>query len=155
MSKLIYGHKIGTNAKLRPGAVAIILDEARENVLLTQRSDNGRWCLPGGAMDPGESAEEACIREVIEETGLEVQVTRLVGIYTTPDLILEYEDGNRWQPVTMTFEARVIGGELRLSNETIDYGYFSVNSLSDLDLMENHLERIHDAAKNLPDSIIK
>ena len=49
-------------------------------------------------MDPGESAEEACIREAMEETGGEVRVTRLVGIYTSPHLIMEYDDGNRSSP---------------------------------------------------------
>ncbi len=155
MSKLIYGDRIGADARLAPGAAAIIFDENREKVLLTQRSDNGRWCLPGGGMDPGESASEACIRETMEETGLEVRVTRLVGIYTSPDLIIEYADGNCGQPVAMTFEADVVGGELRLSDETTDYGYFLVDRLDDVDLMEHHLERIQDAAKTLPDAIIR
>jgi 8-oxo-dGTP pyrophosphatase MutT (NUDIX family) len=155
MSKLIYGDRIGADARLAQGAAAIIFDENREKVLLTQRSDNGRWCLPGGGMDPGESASEACIRETMEETGLEVRVTRLVGIYTSPDLIIEYADGNCWQPVAMTFEADVVGGELRLSDETTDYGYFLVDRLDDVDLMEHHLERIQDAAKTLPYAIIK
>ena len=155
MSKLIYGDRIGADARLAPSAAAIIFDENREKVLLTQRSDNGRWCLPGGGMDPGESASEACIRETMEETGLEVRVTRLVGIYTSPYLIIEYADGNCWQPVAMTFEADVVGGELRLSDETTDYGYFLVDRLDDVDLMEHHLERIQDAAKTLPYAIIK
>jgi 8-oxo-dGTP pyrophosphatase MutT (NUDIX family) len=155
MSKLIYGDRIGIDARLAPGAAAIIFDESRKKVLLTQRSDNGRWCLPGGGMDPGESAEGACIREALEETGLQVRVKRLSGIYTSPNLIIEYADGNRWQPVAMTFEVEVIGGELSLSDETTDYGYFSVDSLDDLDLMEHHLERIQDAVKDLPYAIIK
>ena len=155
MSKLIRGERIGKTAIVTPGADAIIFDESRENVLLTRRSDNGRWCLPGGVMDPGESAQETCIREALEETGLQVQVARLVGIYTSPDLIIEYEDGNRQQPVSMAFEVEVIGGELRLSAETTEYGYFSIESLDALDLMEHHLERIQDAVKSSPEAIIK
>ena len=106
-------------------------------------------------MDSGESAVEACIREAMEETGLEVRVTRLVGIYTSPDLIIEYEDGNRWQPVAMTFEAEVTGGELCLSDETTEFGYFPIEFLNNLDLMEHHLEKILDAVINSPDAIIK
>ena len=49
----------------------------------------------------------------------------------------------------------VLGGELRLSDETTDYGYFSVDSLDDVDVMEHHLERIQDAAKNQTDTILK
>ena len=76
MSNLIRGERVGRQAKLRVGASAIIFGRARQNVLLTRRSDNGRWCLPGGGMDPGESVAETYIREVLEETGLEVEVTK-------------------------------------------------------------------------------
>lgn len=106
-------------------------------------------------MDSGESAAEACIREVMEETGLKVRVTKLVGIYTSPDLIIEYDDGNRWQPVAITFEVEVVGGRLRLSDETTDYGFFRVDSLDDVDLMEHHLERVQDAVKNSSNAIMK
>lgn len=155
MVKLVYGKRIGSQTRLRPSVIALIFDEAKEKVLLTRRSDNGRWCLPGGAIDPGESVEEACIRETVEETGLQVRVTRLVGVYSSPDVIVEYRDGNRWQPVVMSFEVEVTGGKLGLSDETTAYGYFSVDALSDVDLMESSSERIQDAIKNLPAAIIK
>jgi 8-oxo-dGTP pyrophosphatase MutT (NUDIX family) len=155
MVKLIYGNRIGKNTNLRVSATSLIFDEDRVNVLLIRRSDNGRWSLPGGGMDPGESAEETCVRETIEETGLVVRVIRLVGIYTSPDVIIEYEDGNRWQSVGFNFEAVVTGGELSRKEETVNLGYFPINSLEDLDLMENQMERILDAAKNLPAAIIK
>ena len=145
MSKLVYGERVGKLAKLGPGCSAIIYDSERTQVLLTRRSDNGRWCLPGGGMDPGESAAEACAREVLEETGLIVRVGRLVGVYTTPNLVVEYADGNRIQPVAFSFEAEAIGGELTLSDETTDYGYYSLDEMKQMDMMEHHLERIIDA----------
>jgi len=148
MSKLIQGDRVGKQAILRPGAAAIIFDDARQRVLLTQREDNGRWCLPGGGMDPGESAEEACVREVLEETGLVVVVTRLVGIYTSPHLAVEYPDGNVVQPVAFSFEAQVTGGELQLSDETTDFGYIPVDNLDSVDLMEHHRQRVEDALLN-------
>ncbi|MEP6984348.1 MAG: NUDIX domain-containing protein, partial [Chloroflexota bacterium] len=83
MAKVIYGDRIGRTAELRTGCSAFILDPMGERVLLTRRTDNGRWCLPGGAMEAGESLAETCIREVREETGLEVRILRLVGIYST------------------------------------------------------------------------
>jgi len=155
MVKLIYGDRIGKGTKFRTSATSIIFDETRENVLLMRRSDNGRWCLPGGGIDPGESAEETCVRETLEETGLEVRVIRLVGIYTSPHHIIEYEDGNRWQSIAMNFEAEVTGGELRVNDEAVDLRYFPVDSLGDVDLMENQPERIQDAWGNLPAAIIK
>ena len=96
-------------------------------------------------MDSGESAEETCVREALEETGLNVQVTKLVGVYTSPHIMVEYPDGNRIQPVSFSFEADVIGGELSLSDETTEYGYFSVDELGALDLLEHHKQRIEDA----------
>ncbi|MGX9349565.1 NUDIX domain-containing protein, partial [Microbacterium sp. KNMS] len=76
------------------------------------------WCLPGGRLDPGESAAETCVREVLEETGLRVEVVRLVGLYSNPHLIIEYADGNRRQIVAAHFLVRVVGGALQLSDET-------------------------------------
>ena len=150
MNIISFGDRIGKEGALRVGASALIFDEAREKVLMTQRSDNSRWCLPGGGMDPGESASETCIREVMEETGLVVQVTRLIGIYTTPDLLIEYRDGNKVQPVTFSFEAEITGGELGLSDETIDFGWYTVAEIEAMDTLEHHLTRIHDAVADLP-----
>ena len=61
MVKLIRGEQKSEKGALRAGATAVIFAELREKVLLTRRADNGRWCLPGGGMDPGESAEETCV----------------------------------------------------------------------------------------------
>ncbi len=99
-------------------------------------------------MDPGESAEETCVREALEETGLQVRVTKLVGIYTNPNIMVEYADGGRVQLVSFSFEAEVIGGELSLSDETTEYGYFSVNALDTIDLLEHHRQRIEDAVQD-------
>ena len=143
--KIIQGERVARQARLRPGASAIIFDSARQNILLTRRSDNGRWCLPGGGMDPGESAEETCVREALEETGPHVQVTKLVGVYTSPNIMVEYADGGKVQPVSFSFEVEVIAGELGLSDETTEYGYFSVNELDAVDLLEHHRQRIEDA----------
>ena len=145
MAKLIYGDRIGKLAKLAPACGAVIFDSTRHTVLLTRRSDNGRWCLPGGAIDPGESATEACAREVLEETGLVVRVGRLIGVYTNPHCIIEYADGNRRQGITLRFEADPLYGELCISDETTEIGYFTRAEMKSMDMMEPHYERIDDA----------
>ena len=99
-------------------------------------------------MDPGESASETCIREVWEETRLQIQVTRLIGVYTTPDMLIEHRDGNKVQPGTFSFEAKITGGELGLGDETVDFGWYTVVEIDAMDTLEHHLTRIHDAVKN-------
>ena len=79
----------------------------------------------------------------------------MVGVYTNPGMVVEYADGNVIQPVAISFEAVVTGGEMGLSDETTDAGYFSVEEMEKLDLMENHVERIQDAIKNLQTSLVK
>ena len=145
VAKLIYGERIAKTAQLTPSCVGIIFDLTRQSVLLTRRSDNGRWCLPGGAMDPGESAAECCAREVQEETGLEVRVGRLVGVYSSPHRIIEYADGNRRQALNLSFESEPGGGELCITDETTDVGYFSFEQMKSMDVMETSNERIDDA----------
>ncbi len=76
-----------------------------------------------------------------------MQVTRLVGVYTSPDIIVEYADGNRIQPVAFSFEAEVVGGDLGLGDETTEFGYFAVNELESIDLMEHH-RQLEDATEN-------
>ena len=144
MAKILEGSRIGQTATLKIGSCAAIFDETGEKLLLTRRSDNNQWCLPGGGMDPGESASDNCLREVREETGLQAEVTKLIGIYTSPDRITVYADGNQFQYVSMLFEVSVLGGELELDHESTEVGYFSRAEIDDPDLIPNHRERIPD-----------
>jgi len=145
MSKLIFGDRITKNAPLLVGSSAQILDPSGKKVLLTKRGDNGRWCTPGGQLDSGESVAETCVREVFEETGLIVQVKQLIGVYSNPNMLLSYDDQNQYQLVSFHFAVTVVGGELGLSNETTDVGYFSLDEIKNIDLMEHHHQRIMDA----------
>ena len=106
-------------------------------------------------MDAGESAAEACVREVLEETGLEVKVVKLVGVYTSPDVLVEYPDGNKILPVAFSFEVEVIGGELTLSNETIDFGWYTVDEIESMDTLEHHLPRIRDGVKGQLEAVFQ
>lgn len=155
MAKLIYGDRIGKQGRLRLGCSATIFDSARQKVLLTRRTDNGQWCLPGGGMDPGESAAEACAREVFEETGLRVQIVQLLGVYSNPDVLIEYADGNRFQIVALNFEAQITEGEPRIREEVTEVGYFSGEEIDELDLMSHHRERIRDAFAGQPAAFIR
>lgn len=155
MSFVSYGDRIGRQGQIVVGCSAVIFDDAGRKVLLTRRADNGKWCLPSGHMEAGESAEEACVREVKEETGYSVKLTRLLGIYTNPHRLLGYPDGSRFHLVALNFEAEVIGGKLTTSDETTEFGYFSLPEIGSLDMLEIHNERIEDAFKREPQAFMK
>ena len=131
--------------KIRPGTSGVIFNGSGE-VLLQKRSDNGWWGLPGGGVDIGESVERCVVREVFEETGLHVTVKRLIGIYSDPKhySVMSYPGGDSVQYVSACFECEARTGELRISDESTDIGYFAVDSLPDDTLLSSRL-RIKDA----------
>jgi len=91
-----------------PCAFAAVCD-ITGRMLLVRRCDTGDWELPGGHVDPGESAADAAVRETAEESGLTVQVTGLVGIYTGP-VIADPRTGLVRQPFAVCFDARPLSG---------------------------------------------
>jgi ADP-ribose pyrophosphatase YjhB (NUDIX family) len=154
-TQVLYGKRLGKQGKLRLGCSAIIFNEKREKVLLTRRADNDRWCLPGGIVESGESVAEACEREVLEETGLTVRVKRLIGVYSNPDQLVIYPDGNKAFFVVLNFEAEITDGELTLSHETTDFGYFSVSEMENMLMHGHHKQRVEDALAMTGDALIK
>lgn len=116
---------VGHDLLLHPTAAACIRDE-QGRILLLRRSDGANlWSFPGGAMEPGESAGEAVVREVREETGLEVEPVALIGVYSSPDYAITYPNGDQIQAVIVFFECRVVGGTLRPDmDEILEGRYF-------------------------------
>jgi len=100
---------------LVPSVTAAVRDE-RGRLLLIHKIDNDFWALPGGSMDLGESVAAAAVREVAEETGVDVKITVLVGLYTDPGHVMAYDDGEVRQEFSVCFHARAIGGEPRQDN---------------------------------------
>jgi ADP-ribose pyrophosphatase YjhB (NUDIX family) len=110
MAHYAYGERLGRTAQLKLGCAAMIPNDTGKHMVLTRRTENSPWCVPGGAMDPGETLEECCRGEVWEETGLFVRVVRLIGISSTPHRVTSYADGHRWQTVSVTFLTAIMGG---------------------------------------------
>jgi ADP-ribose pyrophosphatase YjhB (NUDIX family) len=129
---------------IRPGVAAVIL--TAEGVLLQRRDDNGLWGLPGGGVEPGESVTDAVAREVREETGLEVEPLRLIGVYSAPEhhQIITYPDGNVIHYVSSVFECTIVGGALACGVESLDLRFFDPDALP-ADVMPISRIRIHDA----------
>jgi 8-oxo-dGTP pyrophosphatase MutT (NUDIX family) len=154
MTQVLYGERISRQGKIRLGCSAALFDE-QGRIFLTRRTDNNQWCLPGGGMEPGESVTESCAREVWEETGLRILVTRLVGVYSHPDQLVVYPDGNKAQIVALHFEAQVLEGEPLLSNETTGFGYFTLEEVEGLEMFGRHKERILDTLASHREAVIK
>ncbi|HSE05355.1 MAG TPA: NUDIX domain-containing protein [Methylomirabilota bacterium] len=140
--------KIGHDLLLQPGVVAIIVNPAGE-VLLQRRSDDGEWGLPGGAMEPGEEPAETLVREVREETALEVVPERIVGVYGGPDLRVRYPNGDEAAILSIAFACRPVAGEPRVNDdESLEVRYFAADALPAMPA--RHRMRIEDALRNDP-----
>ncbi|MGH3680531.1 MAG: NUDIX domain-containing protein [Natronosporangium sp.] len=101
-----------------PSANVVVVNDAGQ-LLLIRRTDNDNWALPGGAMDLGESLVEAARRETAEETGVQVQITGLVGVYTDPRHVIHYTSNDEVrQEFSVVFTARPIGGRPTPSDES-------------------------------------
>jgi 8-oxo-dGTP pyrophosphatase MutT (NUDIX family) len=128
----------------RVGAFAIIRD-GDGRVLISRRTDSGWFNLPGGGVEPHESAVEGLVREVREETGLDVEAGRLVGLYSKPQK----------REMVLTFEARVVGGTLQPSDEADHHEWVTAAELDQRQILPKHLERIQDALRDEPGAIVK
>jgi ADP-ribose pyrophosphatase YjhB (NUDIX family) len=130
---------------MRRTATAAVIFDPQGRILLQRRSDNGNWALPGGTMETGETADECVVREVQEETGYEVKVLRVIGVYSDPKhTTITYPDGNTVAYVSILFECVVTGGAPALSDESTAVDWFSPDALP-RPFHSGHLPRIHDA----------
>jgi ADP-ribose pyrophosphatase YjhB (NUDIX family) len=154
MVKVISGERIGKDGRLGIGCSAFVFDSKREKVLLIQRTDDGKWAVPGGAMMAGESLSEACEREVLEETGLKIKVNRLLSVYTSPHRLLMYPDGNKWQPVNLHFETEIVDGALTVNEEAAAFGFFSLLETGNLAMYGMDRMRVNDGFIGKVETII-
>lgn len=133
-----------------PAASAVVTDEDGR-LLLAKRTDNNLWTIPGGTMKPGETITQTAIREVKEETGIDVEVVSLVGIYSNPQHVVEYSDGEVRQQFSVCFACRPIGGELATSDETSEVGYFSPDEIDGMDIHLSIRLRVQHFLENRPE----
>src|SRR3954466_14758537 len=99
-------------------AVTVFVLDEEDRVLLIRRTDNGLWAIPGGAQDFGEYIAQTAVRETKEESGIDIEVTGIVGIYTDPKHVMAYTDGEVRQQFSICFRARYVGGEPTASSES-------------------------------------
>src|ERR1700728_4047059 len=106
-----YGDPNAPKANSLVPSVNVVVTNEGGDVLLIQRSDNGNWAIPGGAIDLGESLTQAAVRETKEETGVTCEVTGIVGIYTDPQHVILYtSNGEARQEFSIVLTAQVVDG---------------------------------------------
>ncbi len=127
--------------------LAVVRNEAGE-ILMIERSDNALWALPGGAQDIGETTRDAVVREVREETGIEVQVTGITGIYSDPRHVIAYDNGEVRQEFSIVFNAQPVGGGMRSSSESKQVRWFSLDTIDELNIHSSMKLRIDHALQD-------
>ncbi|MFK3983511.1 NUDIX hydrolase [Micromonospora sp. NPDC050397] len=135
-------------------AVTTFVLDGQDRVLLIQRTDNGLWALPGGAQDVGESIAQTVVRETREETGIDVEVTGMVGIYTDPNHVIAYSDGEVRQQFSICFRARYLAGQPTESDESSRVEWIEQHALDELNIHPSMRLRIDHGYANLPQPYI-
>ena len=126
---------------LVPACNLLVVNEAGE-ILLQKRRDTGQWALPGGAQEIGETPTQCAVRECKEETGIDAEVTGLLGIYSDPAHIIEYTDGEVRQEYEVTFTGRLIGGVPRSNDEASDVRWVRPDNLDRYDMHETMFRQL-------------
>lgn len=125
-----------------PSANVVVTND-QGNILVIKRTDNGNHALPGGGLDLGESLPQTAVRETKEETGLDVEITGLVGIYTNPGHLIEYtSNGEVRQEFAVVFTARPVGGQLAPSDEASEVTWVSLTDVAGLRMHPSMRQRI-------------
>ena len=142
----VWGHR----PLLLPGVSGVVLrgDPGHEQVLLGRRTDNGRWSVPAGIVEPGEQPADCLVRELWEETRVRIAVERLVSVIA--DSPITYPNGDICQYISMTFRCRYLSGEAAIGDdESLDVGWFGLDALPG-DLSERGRIRISAALSTEP-----
>ena len=134
-----------------PSANVIVVNNQGE-ILMLRSTDNGNWAVPGGGMDFGESITETAGRETREETGIDCEITGLVGIYTNPHHVILYTSNSEVrQEFSIVFTARPVGGELQASSESSEPQWVSPATVPGLQMHPSMRQRIDHYLGKLPE----
>lgn len=145
MDYVTYIRSLVGNKKIMMNAAGCIIVNKENQILLQLRGDDHFWGLPAGIMELGERPSETAVREVLEETGYNVEITNYLGDYHNFDK--HWPGGDSAHIICFIFEARIIGGEMKIDmDETLDLQWFDYSNLPEIDAID-HLDAINDYFK--------
>ena len=127
---------------MKPAAAVAIIDNGK--LLMLKRKDNKKWTLPGGTMELDESLVDCAIREIKEESGLDVTILDIIGTYTDPNIRIEYSDGEVRREFTIVFYGIVQSSNVVLDEESSAFGWISLNEVLKLPMADSQRKRISD-----------
>lgn len=137
-------------------SVNVVVTDDQDRMLLIQRSDNGNWALPGGAIDLGESLVQAAVRETREETGIDCDITGLVGIYTDPKHVILYtSDGEVRQEFSIVLTGVAAAGEPTTSDESSKVRWVDQAALQDYDMDRSMRFRLSHYVERRPAPVLE
>lgn len=136
-------------------SVNVVVANDDGSILLIQRSDNGNWAVPGGAVDLGESVAQAAVRETLEESGIECEITGIVGIYSDPrHLILYTSNGEVRQEFSIVLTARALSGQPTPSSESSQVRWVAVSEVPSYTMDRSMRLRINDFLRGSKSPVI-
>ena len=135
-------------------ACTVFVVDDQDRVLLIRRTDNSLWAIPGGAQDFGEYIGQTAVRETKEESGIDIEVTGIVGIYTDPKHVIAYTDGEVRQQFSICFQGRYLGGEPTPSSESSEVRWTPRADLDTLDIHPSMRLRINHGYERRPQPYI-
>ncbi|WP_216205474.1 NUDIX hydrolase [Amycolatopsis aidingensis] len=115
-------------------AVTAFIQDQDDRLLMIRRTDNDLYAIPGGAQEIGETISQTVVREVQEETGIDVEVTGLIGIYTDPQHVIAFTDGEVRQEFSICFRAHPLSGTPRPSSESKEVLWVQPDRLAALNI---------------------
>jgi 8-oxo-dGTP pyrophosphatase MutT (NUDIX family) len=118
---------------LIPASNLLVVNEEAE-ILLQRRRDTGQWALPGGAQEMGETPAECAVRECEEETGVKAAISGFLGVFSDPDHIVAYTDGEIRQEYEVTLIGQPVSGVPTVNDEASDVRWVHPGGLDDLDI---------------------
>ena len=128
---------------IKPAAAVAIVNDKHE-LLMLHRQDSQKWTMPGGTLEFGESLTDCALREVKEETGLDVRITDMVGTYTDPNILVAYSDGEVRQEFTIVYFGEALNSQVILDLESTEYKWVSLESVMQLSLANSQRRRLTD-----------